>query len=66
MMNVTKRFSSQSITMNETLNAIDSTYLNVHGKKAVEKTQGNKIELQFHMIGESLFPFFQAMNERLP
>jgi hypothetical protein len=52
MMNITKGFSNRSIAMNETLYATDSKYLSIHGKKAVERKQGNKIELHFHMIGE--------------
>jgi hypothetical protein len=54
MMNMTKGFANQSVDMNETLYAVDSTGIPriPHKKNSIGKTQRNKIELHFRMIGE--------------
>jgi hypothetical protein len=60
MMNMTKGFASQSVDMNKTLHAVDSTGIPSipHEKNSILKTQRNKIELHFHMISEYIFLYF--------
>jgi hypothetical protein len=50
MLTMTKGPANQSVAVNETLYAVDSTGSR-HKKNFVEKTRDKHIELRFHMIG---------------
>jgi hypothetical protein len=48
MLTMTKGSANESVGVNETLYAVEST----HKKNSVEKIYGKHIELRFNMIGE--------------
>jgi hypothetical protein len=54
MMNVTKGYANQSVDFNEKLYAVDLTGIpSIPDKKnSILKRKRNKIQLNFHMIGE--------------
>jgi len=51
MLTMTKGSANQSVSVNETLYAVESTG-SPHKKNSMEKAYNKHIELRFHMIGE--------------
>jgi hypothetical protein len=59
-MNMTKGFANRTVDMNKTLHAVESTDIPSipHEKNSILKTQRNKMELHFRMIGEYVALYF--------
>jgi len=57
MLTMTKGSANQSVGVNETLYAIESTG-SPHKKNSVEKAYDKYIELRFHMIGDFIYLCF--------
>jgi hypothetical protein len=51
MLNMTKGSANQSVGVNETLYAVESTGI-PHKKNSMGKAHSKHIEIRFHMIGE--------------
>jgi len=57
MLTMTKGSANQSVSVNETLYAVESTG-SPHKKNSMEKAYDKHIELHFHMIGDFIYLCF--------